>query len=70
MEHSTYDDEMVSSHRILSLVFPFYGRRNEGFLQGVGIHEWQNRYWHLLEGDYRAHRVQRTEEEVMVEDMR
>lgn len=71
VEHSTYDDEMVSSHRILSLVFPFYGRRRSGgFLQGVGIHEWQNGYWHLLEGDDRAHRVQSTEGNVLVEDMR
>lgn len=70
VEHSAYDDEMVSSHRILSLVFPFYGRTSEGFLQGVGVHEWQNGYWHLLEGRDLEHRVQSMEGEVLVEDMR
>ena len=70
VEHSTYDDEMVSSHRILSLVFPFYGRNSRGFLQGVGVHEWQNGYWHLLNSEMAKNRICPTDGEVCVEDLR
>lgn len=48
VEHSPYDDEMASSRRALSLVFPRYGRVVSPWPQGVGVHEWQDDYWHLL----------------------
>lgn len=48
VEHSPYDDEMASSRRALSLVFPHYGRLISPGLQRVGVHEWQDDYWHLL----------------------
>ncbi|HUO22703.1 MAG TPA: Mov34/MPN/PAD-1 family protein [Caulobacteraceae bacterium] len=70
VEHSNYDDRMASSRKALSLVFPFYGRLNSVFPVGVGVHEWQNDYWHLLPPDTAAKRVVLTDGEVRVEDFR
>lgn len=47
-EHSTYDDKMISSRNILSIVFPFYGKRASPWPSGIGVHEWQAEYWHML----------------------
>jgi len=62
IEHSRYDDEMIASKRALSIVFPFYGRWAGPWPHGVGIHEYQNDYWHLLSAAHGAHRVQLTSE--------
>ena len=70
VEHSNYDDRMVSSRRALSLVFPSYGRCTEPFPIGIGIHEWQNDYWHLLDVTSAQRRVVLIEGTVLVEDMR
>lgn len=70
VEHSNYDDKMLSSRRALSLVFPFYGRTNVVFPWGVGIHEWQVDYWHLLDDNLAARRVIVTAGLVTVEDLR
>jgi hypothetical protein len=70
VEHSNYDDKMLSSRRALSLVFPFYGRPKGAFPLGVGVHEWQIDYWHLLDKDVAARRVIVTEGTVSVEDRR
>lgn len=48
VEHSLYDDRMIGSRRALSLVIPFYGRWAGTWPDGVGVHEHQNDYWHLL----------------------
>lgn len=48
VEHSPFDDQMVSSTRALSLVFPRYGQLTEPWPVGIGVHEWQDGYWHLL----------------------
>ena len=47
-EHSRYDDQMVSSRRILSIVFPVYGAPMQPWPSGLGVHEWQIDYWHML----------------------
>lgn len=70
VEHSSYDDRMVCSRRILSLVFPSYGRSVKTFPLGVGVHEWQNGYWHLLDHASAEHRVVIVDGTVSVEDMR
>lgn len=70
VEHSSYDDRLVSTRRVLSLVFPSYGRRKRPFPLGVGIHEWQNEYWHLLGRDSAERRVVIVEGAVRVEDLR
>ena len=70
VEHSSYDDRMMSSRRALSLVFPVYGRSDEPFPVGIGIHEWQNDYWHLLDLASAEGRVVIVNGTVQVEDMR
>jgi hypothetical protein len=70
VEHSLYDDRMVSSRRLLSLVFPMYGRVSAPFPAGVGVHEWQDDYWHLLSVADAARRVVIISGEVTVEDRR
>jgi len=58
VEHSSYDDENVSSQRILSVVIPTYGRWHGRWPKGVGVHECQNSYWHQLSDIDAAQRVQ------------
>lgn len=58
VEHSLYDDEHASSQKILSVVFPNYGRWNSEWPKGIGIHEFQNGYWHNLSDEDAARRVQ------------
>lgn len=70
VEHSRYDDRMVSSKRALSVVFPHYGRTRSIFPDGVGVHEWQADYWHLLDGWSAAQRVVIVGGTVRVEDRR
>jgi hypothetical protein len=70
VEHSTYDDRMASSRRALSLVFPSYGRPTAPFPRGVGVHEWQSDYWHLLDLEYATRRVIVVDGGVQVEDFR
>lgn len=70
VEHSSYDDRMVSSRRVLSLVFPCYGRGIKAFPLGVGVHECQNGYWHLLDPASALCRVVLIDETVRVEDLR
>jgi hypothetical protein len=70
VEHSSYDDRMASSRKALSLVFPFYGRVDSAFPVGVGVHEWQANYWHLLPTDIASKRVVLTDGEIRVEDFR
>lgn len=70
VEHSTYDDLMISSRRILSIVFPFYGKGTTPFPLGVGVHEWQNNYWHLLDRTSAERRVVIIDGTVRVEDAR
>lgn len=72
VEHSTYDDAHVNSRQSLSLVFPHYGMIKRTWPGGVGIHEYQNGFWHLLnEGDALA-RVQifSSDAEIPVIDLR
>ncbi len=48
VEHSNYDDLHANSQRALSLVLPLYGTQNHLWPAGVGVHENQLGYWHLL----------------------
>lgn len=70
VEHSRYDDRMVSSRRALSIVFPLYGHVGEAFPTGVGVHEWQIDYWHLLSLEQASRRVTAFEGPTSVEDCR
>jgi hypothetical protein len=70
VEHSPYDDRMVSSYRVLSIVFPRYGRDRGSFPNHVGIHEWQDDYWHLLDLPSAQQRVILIDGTIRVEDLR
>jgi hypothetical protein len=70
VEHSRYDDQMVSSRRALSIVFPFYGHANETFPAGAGVHEWQIDYWHLLTLEQALKRVTICEGTTRIKDYR
>jgi len=48
VEHSRYDDLNANSRRALSVVIPFYGRWKGPWPTGLGIHDYQGDYWHLL----------------------
>lgn len=48
VEHSRYDDGHANSRRALSIVLPCYGRWQGPWPLGVGVHEFQDDYWHLL----------------------
>jgi hypothetical protein len=69
-EHSRYDDEMISSKKVLSLVLPTYALRQKPWPQGVGVHEWQSNYWHMLQANDIASRIQVRGGEIEVRDFR
>jgi hypothetical protein len=48
VEHSRYDDAHANSRRALSIVVPYYGRWRGTWPKGIGVHELQDGYWHLL----------------------
>lgn len=71
VEHSRYDDRMIMSKRVLSLVFPRYGNAAPAaFPVGVGVHEYQNGYWHLLDEASARARVELEEGEAQTADLR
>jgi len=70
VEHSNYDDRMIMSKKILSLVFPTYGNINGVFPSGIGVHEWQNDYWHFLSDRDARSRVTLCKGNVKSEDLR
>lgn len=58
VEHSRYDDRMAMSRRALSVVFPHYGAGNGAtFPAGIGVHEYQDDYWHLLSDAHALARI-------------
>lgn len=61
VEHSVYDDKMANSRRALSLVIPSYGHWSAAWPSGIGVHEFQDDYWHRLTDHDAGHRVVLTE---------
>jgi hypothetical protein len=57
VEHSRYDDEMTPSRRAVSLVVPRYGHWTDLWPRGLGVHEYFEKYWHLLPEEYARLRV-------------
>lgn len=71
VEHSRYDDQMVASRRALSLVFPNYGHLARAWPCGIGVHEWQEGYWHLLDDRQSTMRVRLVADaDISVQDLR
>lgn len=50
VRHSGFDDDMIISKNIYSIVFPFYGRRLIA-LNKVGFHVHNGKRWNLLAND-------------------
>lgn len=48
VEHSWYDDRNAISAKALSFVAPDFGADPGQWLAGVGVHEFQTDWWHLL----------------------
>ena len=57
VEHSTYDDEMTPSRRAVSIVIPHYGQWAGPWPCGLGVHEYFEKYWHLLSDEHAQQRV-------------
>jgi hypothetical protein len=57
VEHSGYDDLLVNSRRALSIVLPNYGVRGGQWSADIGVHEFQNDYWHLLTTVHASKRI-------------
>lgn len=58
VEHSRYDDTRAISISVLSLVFPHYGNWSGVWPSGIGVHEYQIDYWHMLENAVATQRIQ------------
>lgn len=61
VEHSSYDDEMTPSRRAVSIVVPRYGHWSGAWPQGLGVHEYFEKYWHLLSDEQARRRVELSE---------
>lgn len=57
VEHSRYDDEMTPSRRAVSIVMPRYGHWSGPWPRGLGVHEYFEKYWHLLSDEHARQRV-------------
>lgn len=57
VEHSSYDDEMTPSRKAVSLVVPRYGHWADLWPRGLGVHEYFEKYWHLLSNEHAQLRV-------------
>lgn len=57
VEHSWYDDRHAISSKALSFVLPDYGRDPSAWPDRVGVHEYQNDWWHQLTPDQTAARI-------------
>lgn len=65
VEHSWYDDRYAVSVRAISLVLPFYGRDPGDWPGRIGVHEYQDGWWHLLTAGQAAARISFTGDEPM-----
>jgi hypothetical protein len=71
VEHSRYDDEMTPSRRAVSIVMPRYGQWTGPWPRGLGVHEYFEKYWHLLSDGHARQRVVLSETpEVQTYDLR
>jgi hypothetical protein len=55
-KHSPWDDDLVVSRKLYSLVLPAYGRRPCP-MNTVAVHEFSNDRWQRLKSDEAAHRI-------------
>jgi hypothetical protein len=57
VDHSPYDDRVANSVRAISVVIPGYGRDASSWPSFLGVHEWQEGYWHRLDSAASAKRM-------------
>jgi Prokaryotic homologs of the JAB domain len=70
VEHSWYDDRHAISTRAVSFVLPNYGRHADDWLARVGVHDYQNSWWHQLTAEQVAARVSFTAALLQILDLR
>lgn len=70
VEHSWYDDRYAISTRAVSFVLPHYGRATYGWFARVGVHDYQNNWWHQLTAEQVAARVSFIDAPLKVLDLR
>jgi Prokaryotic homologs of the JAB domain len=70
VEHSWYDDRHAISTRVLSIVLPHYGCNPSDWLDHLGVHDFQDDWWHHLSRDQVAARVSFVEAPLQILDLR
>jgi hypothetical protein len=70
VEHSWYDDRHAISTRALSFVLPHYGRHASDWLERIGVHDYQDDWWHQLSRDQIAARVSFIDAPLRIFDLR
>jgi Prokaryotic homologs of the JAB domain len=70
VEHSWYDDRHAVSVRAVSLVLPFYGRDPGDWPDRIGVHDYQDGWWHLLTAGQAAERISLGDLPLQIIDLR
>jgi Prokaryotic homologs of the JAB domain len=70
VEHSWYDDRHAISIRTVSFVLPNYGRDPGDWPARIGVHEYQDGWWHLLTTEQSAVRISFVHVPLQVIDLR
>jgi Prokaryotic homologs of the JAB domain len=70
VEHSWYDDRHAISTRAVSFVLPNYGRDASDWLARIGVHDYQDGWWHQLTAEQAATRVSFTSTQPHILDLR
>jgi hypothetical protein len=70
VEHSWFDDRHAISIRAVSFVLPTYGRDPGNWAARVGVHEYQDGWWHLLTTEQAAARISFADVPLQVIDLR
>jgi hypothetical protein len=70
VEHSWYDDRHAVSVRAVSLVLPFYGSNPGDWPDRIGVHDYQEGWWHLLTAEQAAARISLADLPLRIIDLR
>ncbi len=70
VEHSWYDDRHAVSVRAVSIVLPFYGRDPGDWPDRIGVHDYQDGWWHLLTAEQAAARTSFADLPLQIIDLR
>jgi len=70
VEHSWYDDRHAVSTRAVSFVLPRYGRDPRDWLARIGVHDYQDDWWHQLTAEQTITRVSLTGAPLKILDLR